>query len=146
MRSTVPLPEGVYGNLNLSPDEKRLAFTNWAEGTNDIWTWDLEQEILSRLTFDGNASTPIWTRDGRDIIFMKTVAPYGLWSISSNGTGQPLQVVETQEQAFPETISEQGEILFSVEGQRKLYSSSEVDDRIQNLIDIGPAQVRSTRI
>ena len=146
VRSTVPLPEGVYGNLNISPDEKRLAFTNWAEGTNDIWTWDLEQEILSRLTFDGNASTPIWTRDGRDIIYMKTVAPYGLWSVSSNGTGQPFQVVETQEQAFPETITDQGEILFSVGGQRKLYSSSEVDDRIQNLIDIGPAQVRSSRI
>ena len=30
--------------------------------------------------------------------------------------------------------------------KRKLYSSSEVDDRIQNLIDIGPAKVRNSRI
>ena len=145
-RTALPLPEGIYGNISLAPEEDRLAFTAWNGEANDVWIWNIEQEILSRLTFDGDASTPIWTTDGRNIIFTKTRSPFGLWAVSSNGTGQPQQLLESQTQVFPETITEQGEILFSVGNQRKLYSSSDIDDRIQNLIDIGPSQIRSSRI
>jgi Tol biopolymer transport system component len=146
VRTALPLPEGIYGSMNLSPEEDRLAFTVWNGEANDVWVWNIEQEILSRLTFDGDASTPIWTTDGRNIIFTKTRSPFGLWSVSSNGTGQPQQLTESQAQVWPETITEQGEILFSTGGQRKLYSSSDIDDRIQNLLDIGPSQVRSSRL
>ena len=145
-RTSLPLPEGVYGNINLSPDQSKLALTSWTESGSDVWIWDLDQEILGRLTFEGNASTPIWTRDGRDIVYMKTSAPFGIWAVASDGTSQPQQILETQQQAFPETISDEGEILYSLGGQRKLYSSSSSNNDIQTLVDIGPAQVRSSRI
>jgi serine/threonine-protein kinase len=36
----------------------------------DIWTWDVVRETMTRLTFDGNSGEPIWTLDGKRIVYV----------------------------------------------------------------------------
>ena len=61
---------GAYGQIALSPDEKRLAVERPDAGTDAVNVWILEfsSSIFSRLTFfhDGN---PVWSPDGQEVLF-----------------------------------------------------------------------------
>lgn len=63
---------GSYGNLRLSPDEKRIAFERNDEQsrTPDIWVMDLVRGVTSRLTFDPAPDNfPLWSPDGMQILY-----------------------------------------------------------------------------
>jgi eukaryotic-like serine/threonine-protein kinase len=49
---------------SLSPDGKKLAVVS-----GDLWVYDLEGRPPIKLTFEGAPASPIWTRDGRRIIY-----------------------------------------------------------------------------
>jgi len=58
-----------YGDIALSPDGTRLAVAVNA-ANNDIWTWDIRQKVMQRLTFGGgNHGSPVWTADGKRVVF-----------------------------------------------------------------------------
>jgi len=56
---------GLYATLRLSPDGRKLAYYDGA----DIFIRDLERDIVTPLTFNGNGRTPIWTPDGKHVVF-----------------------------------------------------------------------------
>lgn len=57
----------------VSPDGARIAFSREVGGNVDLWVHDLARELTSRLTFDEGPDTrPIWSPDGRDIVFHST--------------------------------------------------------------------------
>jgi len=56
----------------LSPDEKRLAFgiSNESGDLSNIWLQDINRGVISRFTFETGVSySPVWSRDGNQIIF-----------------------------------------------------------------------------
>jgi eukaryotic-like serine/threonine-protein kinase len=56
----------------LSPDASRIAIQVGTSGTNldsDIWVFDRGTQTLSRFTSSGGNSDPIWSTDGRHIIY-----------------------------------------------------------------------------
>jgi eukaryotic-like serine/threonine-protein kinase len=61
----------LYGEFSLSSDNTKAAvtITDPNTGAVDLWLYDLIKEIRSRITFDLNASHPIWTPDGKSIAF-----------------------------------------------------------------------------
>jgi serine/threonine-protein kinase len=59
----------AYHSPRFSPDGRRLAVDITTSGGRDIWVYDLEQETLTRITFDGNANDPVWTPDGRRVCY-----------------------------------------------------------------------------
>ena len=66
---------GMYSNPNLSPDGKKLAVVipDPARAASDIWIYDLAHGRKNRLTFDASLNySPIWSGDGRYIIFSST--------------------------------------------------------------------------
>jgi len=55
----------------LSLDATRLAFmrSDARQGDIDVWTYDLRREVFSRLSYSGNADDPVWSLDGKHIIY-----------------------------------------------------------------------------
>jgi serine/threonine-protein kinase len=88
--------EGAYATPRLSPDGKRLALTMLRDANWDIWVYDLERQVMTRLTFDKGADTEqIWSPDGRDLIFTSTRSgPDSLFRKPSDGSGQEVQVAK----------------------------------------------------
>ena len=61
-------PPGYYGDMQLSPDGKRVAFDGSLSGPMSVWVRDLERGIQSRLTFQ-NSNVPQWSPDGSTLVF-----------------------------------------------------------------------------
>ena len=61
---------GIYDEMALSPDDKRVAFSRPGQGDTDVWLTDLERGITSRFTFRPPLNNvPIWSPDGRQMVF-----------------------------------------------------------------------------
>jgi eukaryotic-like serine/threonine-protein kinase len=60
---------GQWSQLALSWDGKRAALAGSPGTTSDIWISDLERGTLSRLTFDGIGTDPVWSADGRHVAY-----------------------------------------------------------------------------
>ncbi|MEE9263851.1 MAG: protein kinase [Vicinamibacteria bacterium] len=61
---------GSYANPRLSPDGTLLSLTVLRDGNWDIWVYDLEREVSTRLTFDEASDTEqIWSPDGEYLVF-----------------------------------------------------------------------------
>jgi serine/threonine protein kinase len=64
----LPLPARSYLNPRISPDGKHLAVE--IEGPNhDLYTYDFQREVLSRISTDGISHGPIWSPDGSRIAY-----------------------------------------------------------------------------
>src|SRR5262249_45759578 len=89
-RPLLPVP-GNYLFPTLSPDGSRLALIS----AGDIWVYQLGRGSMTRLTFSGGDSDPLWTADGRYIVFR---AVGGMWWIRADGTGQPQLLTQSKNQ------------------------------------------------
>jgi dipeptidyl aminopeptidase/acylaminoacyl peptidase len=67
----VPLPGlGEIYTPSFAPDGKRVVFSGLAGGVTDLFVYDLEKSVLTRLTRDAYADLqPAWSPDGRTIAF-----------------------------------------------------------------------------
>ena len=66
--SPIPMPARSYLNPRLSPDSKHLAIE--IEGPNhDLYTYDFDRAVMSRITTDGISHGPIWSPDGKRFAF-----------------------------------------------------------------------------
>ena len=75
-----------YGDISLSPDESRLAYSSQDKksGTDDIWVYDITRDVPTRLTFDpSNEEWPIWSPDGQFVYY--SVFNGSSWQIRKKG-------------------------------------------------------------
>jgi Tol biopolymer transport system component len=68
-REELLIPTDGYLAPTFSPDGRKLAVGISAETNFDIWTYDLERETMTRLTFDGNNTLAVWSPDGSRVAF-----------------------------------------------------------------------------
>ncbi|MEO8725990.1 MAG: protein kinase [Acidobacteriaceae bacterium] len=95
MLSTLDENDGALYQVQLSPDEKRLALV--VEGVKGMLeTYDLASKRKTRLTF-GNLDerNPVWSPDGSQIAYslMKAGAGTSILSKAGSGAGQPEQLL-----------------------------------------------------
>jgi serine/threonine-protein kinase len=77
-----------FDNPRFSPDGRRIAVTaKESDGAGrDIWVFDVAQQSWSRLTTDGLSDGPIWTPDGRRLVYSSN---FDLWWIAADGSERP---------------------------------------------------------
>jgi len=101
------------GGIRLSPDGRRLALAVTVSGSEDIWIKDLDHGPFTRLTFDGGATRPEWSRDGRYVLYFRQArlaSDADLWRRRADGTGEPEMVLDLtravwEVQQTPDTTS-----------------------------------------
>jgi Tol biopolymer transport system component len=64
---SVPAPVRAYSTPRLSPDGRGIVL--WTNGDRNMWYYDLSRRSLVRVTSDGRNARPIWTPDGKRIVF-----------------------------------------------------------------------------
>ena len=102
-RPLFPVP-GNYLSPALSPDGNRLALTS----AGDIWMYELGHASMRRLTFGGGYTNPLWTADGRYLVFR---AARGMWWTRADGAGQPQPLTQSDRRQIPMSFTPDGKRL-----------------------------------
>jgi len=58
----------IFHEMKLSPDGRRLAIA-LGDPSAALWIYDVRRGVRTRLTFQGNVVTPVWSPDGARIAF-----------------------------------------------------------------------------
>jgi eukaryotic-like serine/threonine-protein kinase len=112
-----PIPaesrEFIYARV--APGGKKIAL-DALDGTRDIWIYDLEHDILSRMTLEGDKTEkrmPVWAPDGRSVFYTSTEGSRAVMlRRASDGTGTPEKLGESNaDQSVPTSVSPDGQQL-----------------------------------
>jgi serine/threonine-protein kinase len=93
MRATA----AISSSLDFSPDGGRLALDMYDGRQFDIWIYDWARDTPSRLTFEASNQWPVWTPDGRRVVFSSNradVSAHNLYWQRSDGTGEVQRLTE----------------------------------------------------
>jgi len=127
--TAIAAPPRAYVYPRISPDGSRVAVYG-ADQMLDVWAWDFVRLTLTRLTFaSGLDSYPVWTPDGRRLLFASDREQPGrnLYAQAADGTGtaERLTTSPNQQNAtaitpdgmhllFTETVPQTGEDVMQV--------------------------------
>jgi Tol biopolymer transport system component len=106
-----------YSEVRLSPDGRKAALTIAAEN-RDIWILDLERGTSTRATF-GPASefAPVWTPDGRRLVFSSERPVFEMFWKSASGTGAEEPLAKAKHDRIPWSVSPDGKLVVFTERQ-----------------------------
>jgi len=105
-------PPGGFEDMDLSPDGKLLAMTVIGGQQWNVWIYDLQQGSLNRLTFEGDNRDPMWSADGKRVIYGSTRnGRKGLYWKAVTGTGGEEQLLDSPRQLFPASVTTDGKYL-----------------------------------
>jgi Tol biopolymer transport system component len=116
--TTNPQP---WGTGRLSPDGRRIANGLSRPGgvERDIWVFDIARNVSTRLTFEGTADNPIWTPDGRRLIYGGQIAgKSGIYSVPSDASSGPELLLAVEGRVLPTSTTPDGKtIVYTLQSQ-----------------------------
>jgi serine/threonine protein kinase/Tol biopolymer transport system component len=107
----VAAPARAYRGPRLSPNGEEVAVAVEGQET-EIWLYNLSRDTLTRLTFQGSTNyNPVWTRDGKRIVFNSTSASDGglFWQLADGSGG--LERLSNEFVGSPYSWSPDGQLL-----------------------------------
>jgi serine/threonine-protein kinase len=109
-------PPGAYMIPRISPDGTRVALDN-REPVANIWIWDIERQAMTRFTF-GTAAYPVWTPDGRRLIYTSFEEGIGRLSWrASDGSAMEERLLVGETNRYPTSMAPDGtRLVFREEG------------------------------
>ena len=80
-------PDGTRAALTVDADTVRAAPTpgGGVVTGSDIWIWEIGRGALTRLSFSGQAASPVWTPNGRRVCYR---IGFDVWCQAADGSGQ----------------------------------------------------------
>jgi serine/threonine protein kinase len=132
----LPAPPRVYSTPSFSPDGKQLAVQINDNGLIAIWIYEFARNTLTRLTFGpGNSTAPVWTPDGREVIYNTRTTSPSFRSKLADGSGK-------EEMLFSREFADPGATPFSVspDGKTLLFAGRQ---SIQTLSLDGGEKIQS---
>jgi predicted Ser/Thr protein kinase len=103
-----------FGNdFRLSPDGKRVALSRVVAGNQDIWLYEFERGVMSRLTFDpAPEGMPVWSPDTRYVAYssQRSGLPQ-MYRKDAGGAGQEERLHESPLPEEPKDWSRDGKFL-----------------------------------
>jgi len=108
---------GEYGSFRLSPNGRQIATSRDRPGSTDLWLLDVDRPVAGPFNL-GNSIYPVWSPDGRAILF-STRIPRNLFRKESSGAGN--------EQPFSQSQNNQYATDWSRDGRRVLYMEPSPD-------------------
>jgi serine/threonine-protein kinase len=108
----LPAPPRAYLGVDLSPDGSRVAVTI-DSGTRDVWVYDIPRGTLTRLTFAGDNSLPLWSPDGRRLAYASRSSngPTNIFAIAADGSGAPERLTDSPNPQIATSFSRDGRFL-----------------------------------
>jgi len=88
---------GLYANPELSPDGRKLSLSLLRGNNLDIWIYDLDRNVATRLTFDESYDADqIWSPDGRWLAFSSNRGSgnNAVYKKAADGSGEVELVVD----------------------------------------------------
>ena len=107
---------GVYALPSMSPDGQRLALGVRDGSGTDIWLYDWQRDSMTRLTFTGIVGNPVWSPDGRYIVYRTTG---GMSVTRSDGAGKPQPLTQSKNLQVPWSFTPDGKRLAFFEQDSK---------------------------
>lgn len=103
----------LYSSPRVSPDGTRIAVVARSPtGVFGIWVHDLVRATKSRLPTDVASFDPVWTPDGKRIVFAAIASgPSNLYSIAADGSGRAEPVLKGPLAYYPSSWSPDGTML-----------------------------------
>jgi serine/threonine protein kinase/Tol biopolymer transport system component len=113
--SAMPAPRRDWRAPQVSPDGKRIAFHLDDGRQLDIYAYEWARDFTTRLTFEPSVNSyPIWSPDGRTIVFSSTPSVKqlaNLYWVSADGSGKPHLLTESPERQLASSWHPSGKYL-----------------------------------
>jgi serine/threonine-protein kinase len=102
-----------YQVSRVSPDGSRLAVPITEGSGFHIWILDIKAGTSRQLTFEGTNLNPIWTPDGKDLVFMSNRdGPYALYRQPVDGSAPAKLFLKREQPLTPTDISRDNILAF----------------------------------
>jgi len=104
---------------SLAPDGRRLAIgiSDGGYGYSHVWVYDLARGNRMQVTFGKyDNGSPIWSRDGAQLLIAAKRDHYSLFRVDSSGVGTEQLVLDTGKDAWPQDLSPDGHFLLFAQG------------------------------
>ena len=110
--------EQTYGEPRVLPDGRQVSFMMLGEDNWDVWVYDLERDVATRLTFaDGLDAPGIWSPDGSYVAFASGRAgAYNLYRKRSDGSGDVERLTDFSTDQYLSDWSADGRHLLFTQG------------------------------
>ncbi|HSF14459.1 MAG TPA: protein kinase [Vicinamibacteria bacterium] len=110
----LPLPPDYYQMARVAPDGTRIALSHLFRFVEnpDVWVYELARGTMGRLTLDpGVERFPLWSPDGRKVVYISRTDERNLLSKSFDGTSAAELLLTSPYDRWPYSWSRDGEQL-----------------------------------
>jgi Tol biopolymer transport system component len=117
-------PQEFMSDPRMSPDGRRVAVRGTEAGKSDIWIHDTAQATKTRLTSEsGSNMQPIWTQDGREIVYSSTANVGRVLARPADGSGKARPLIDEPVAQYEADLSKDGRFLVfvAVDAIRGIY-------------------------
>jgi dipeptidyl aminopeptidase/acylaminoacyl peptidase len=106
-----------YEAARVSPDARRLAMTIRDSTSRDVWTYDLERGVFTKVTLGlSDEFGAIWTPDGKRLIFSVEEPVYHTYWKTVDTVDQAELLLDGPYDSIPQSVSPDGRFLVFQQG------------------------------